>query len=145
MFVATLPPTVLKAAAICALLQGLLMLPFALRLGLAISGDTEEAARLDYWVGRGTVGVIVVLHVVLAVANLASIRMLSGRLWASIVVMVTSPLCGLVSLIGLATGALAGLFGMLLAVVTFIFAAITIGSVRRIGKAKETLEKLAES
>jgi hypothetical protein len=144
-FAASLPPVILKAAGICALVQGLLMLPFALRLALAISGETEEAATIDYYVGRGTVGIIIVVHIAVAIASVASMRMMSGRLWASILAIVVSPLCGLASLVGLLTGALAGLFGIFLAVVTLILAAVNIGNVRRIAHARETLERMAET
>jgi hypothetical protein len=112
---------------------------------MAISGDTEEAANIDYLIGKGTIGIIIVVHLVLAALSLASVRMLAGKLWAAILAICVSPLCGLVSLAGLATGALAGLFGMFLALVTLILAAVNIGPVRRIARAKETLAKLAET
>ncbi len=69
--------------------------------------------------------------------------MLSGKIWAGILAICVSPLCGLASLFALATGAFAGGFGLFVALVALVLAAANLGAMARITHAKKTLEAMS--
>ena len=131
-FVATLPTAGLKAGAIFVLLQGLLMIPFALRISLSDLYQSELVIALELG------------HLVLAVLSFACIRMLGGKLWAGILAICVSPLCGAASLFALFTGAFAGGFGMFVSFLSLILAAANLSAMARITRAKKTLEAMTE-
>lgn len=130
-FAATLPPASLKAGAIFALVQGLLMIPFALRLSLSDLYQSDVVVLLE------------IAHVALAALSLACVRMLAGRLWAGILALCVSPLCGLAAMFALVTGAFAGGFGMFVSLVTLVLAAVNLGAMSRITRARKALEAMA--
>ena len=130
-FAATLPTAGLKVGAIFVLIQGLLMIPFTLRISL--SGLYQEDWMIALEIG----------HVLLAIASLACIRMLSGKLWAGILTICVSPLCGMASLFALATGAFAGGFGLFVSFLSLVLAGVNLGAMIRITRAKKKLEEMS--
>jgi hypothetical protein len=130
-FAASLPTAGLKVGTIFVLLQGLLMIPYALRISLSDLYQTDLVMALE------------VGHVLLAVLCFACVKMLSGKLWAGILAICISPLCGLASIFALATGAFAGGFGMFVSLITLVLAAANLGAMSRMTRAKKTLEAMS--
>jgi len=129
LFVQTLPPPALRAAGLCAVVTGILMLFMCFRFVLA-----------------GVVGPIVtVMQITLVVSGVLEFMVAwgvtGGRMTTWILGLALTPVVALLSLVTLLTGSIAGIFGGMLALVNVALLAASFGAVRRIGAARAALRR----
>jgi hypothetical protein len=126
LFVQTLPRPIVRMAATCALVLGILLLFLALRLVIATTGTT--AALLE------------VGHVVVGVGCLIAAHGLwRGSVVRLVVGLALMPVALAACAFATITGSLGGLFGAALAILTFVLMAMSFGAVSTMAAARAAL------
>lgn len=129
LFVQTLPSPALRAAGLCAVVTGLLLFFMCFRFVIVgVRGTVVTAAESAMIVG-GILEIAVAWGVT------------GGRVATWFLALALAPLVGIVSLVTLLTGSIAGLFGIAMCVGNVVLLGVSFADVRRVGAARAALRR----
>lgn len=129
LFVRTLPSPALRAAGMCAVVTGILLLFMCFRFLLAGVTGTFVALTEVAMVAGGILELLVAWGVT------------GGRIGTWFLGIALTPVVGLLSLVTLLTGSFAGGFGGMMCIANVALLAVSFGDVRRIGAARAALKR----